>query len=389
MPLHREQIGPHSLDRDRLATVRIVIVTIHTHHRDRGTVDRQQAVDDPDPPESHDLTDGFHDFAVGRHQFDDHAIALRSLGRPRSDPANLRTGGGVMSGEHVRNSMRRGHPGLEDLALANTVERLDPRANRPTLVEITRTGLDVRVDTDRALLAIPVGDGVESSDMDHGACFDEHLAMQTGHPPLILIFHVRLRAVTNHDDRNVVASGSNEAGDVVFTRKSTVGSVTSELAVHVNRVHTLGPTHVQHDPTTTPVGRNRERATVHTRGQAIGKMRRTQRPRHVDVRVVRQVVETLHRPIARYGHAPPATTGARHSRGRNDIGMLPEFEIPRSVEASPPRTRLTPESNRFGVGERAERGPLRQALQGDDTGISPRFEGADHRKHSHRVPQPV
>ena len=171
--------------------------------------------------------------------------------------------------------MRRGHPRLENLALTNAIERLDPRANRPTLVEIDGTGLDERIDTDRAFLAVPVGDGLEASDMDHGACFDEHLAVQTGHPPLILIFHVRLRAVTNHDDRNVVASGSNEAGDVVFTRKSTVGSVTSELAVHVNRVHALGPTNVQHDPTTTPVGRNRERAAVHTRGQAIGKMRRT------------------------------------------------------------------------------------------------------------------
>ena len=39
VPLHREQIGAHSLDRDRLTTIRIVIVTIHAHHRDRGTVD--------------------------------------------------------------------------------------------------------------------------------------------------------------------------------------------------------------------------------------------------------------------------------------------------------------------------------------------------------------
>ena len=69
--------------------------------------------------------------------------------------------------------------------------------------------------------------------------------------------------------------------------------------------------------------------------------------------------------------------------------MLPEFEIPRSVEAPPPRTRLTPEPNRFGIGKRGEAGPLRQALQSDDAGISPWFEGADHRKHSNRVPQPV
>ena len=294
-----------------------------------------------------------------------------------------------MSGEHVWNTMRRGNPCLENLALTNAVERLDPRANRPTLVEITRTGLDVRVDTDRALLTIPVSDGVEASDMDHGACLDEHLAVQTGHPPLILIFHVRLRAVTNHDDRNVIAPRGDETRYVVFTRKSTVGSISGEHTVHVDRVHTLGPTHVQHDPATAPVGRNRERAAVHARGQTIGKMRWTQRPRHVDVRVVRQVVEVLHRPIARYGHAPPATTGTRHGRCRNHIGMLPEFEIPRSVEAPPPRARLTPESNRFGIGKRGEGGPLRQSLQGDDTGISPRFEGADHRKHSHRVPQPV
>jgi len=55
--LHREQIGTHSVDRDRLAAVGIVIVAIHTHHRDRRSVDRQQAVDDLDAPEAHDLTE--------------------------------------------------------------------------------------------------------------------------------------------------------------------------------------------------------------------------------------------------------------------------------------------------------------------------------------------
>ena len=54
--------------------------------------------------------------------------------------------------------------------------------------------------------------------MHIGARLQEDLAMQTGHPPLILIFHVRLRAVANHDDREIVVAGDEERRDVVFTR---------------------------------------------------------------------------------------------------------------------------------------------------------------------------
>ena len=95
--------------------------------------------------------------------------------------------------------------------------------------------------------------------------------MQTGHPPLILVFYVALRAVTHDHDGHRVLARHNEIGDVVLACEAAIGSVSAERAVDVDSVHTLGATDVKHDSAIArPIGRHLHRAPVDTRGIAVG-----------------------------------------------------------------------------------------------------------------------
>ena len=80
--------------------------------------------------------------------------------------------------------------------------------------------------------------------MDRCACLNEDRAMQAGHPPLILVLHITLCAVTNHDDGQFVLAHTGHFGDVVLAGKSIVGAITNELSIDVHHMHTVGSANV-------------------------------------------------------------------------------------------------------------------------------------------------
>ena len=82
-------------------------------------------------------------------------------------------------------------------------------------------------------------------DVDERPRLDVDRTMQTGHPPLVLIFDIAAGAVADDDDGKVVGlADRNPAGDVVLARKPAVGSVSHENPVDVDGVHALGATDV-------------------------------------------------------------------------------------------------------------------------------------------------
>ena len=76
------------------------------------------------------------------------------------------------------------------------------------------------------------------------ASLDVHRTMQTGVPPLVLVFDVAVSAVPHHDDGQMILTRPHVGADVVFARQATIGAVANELVVEIHGVHTLGTTDV-------------------------------------------------------------------------------------------------------------------------------------------------
>ena len=311
--LHREDVLAHVVDGDGLSPLGMMIVAIDAHHRDRTSVHAHQTIDDPDPTKADHPTDRFHHHVIGIDQLAHHAIPLRILGRPRSHLRVHDLDARHVPGEGVGLHVIVGHVRDDGTANGATVETAQRGAHAPSLRERRGAGgiqhADPHVQGQRRAsgLVIPVGVSVHTFDVHDGPRLEEHLAMQAGHPPLILILDVRLRAVTDHHDGDGVGAGVQMIGDVVFARESTVRSVPDERTVDEDRVHALGAADVQHGASPLPRSRNRDGASVHASGVLLGHRRRTQGPRHLHVGVVRQVTHVLQRPVARHAQAHPTT----------------------------------------------------------------------------------
>jgi hypothetical protein len=164
--------------------------------------------------------------------------------------------------------------------------------------------------------------------------FDEHGAVQSGHPPLVLVFDVAVGAPAHHDDRDVVRTGVHVRGDVVLAGEPAVRAVTDELTVDVHGVHALGPADVEHHLTVEPAGRDLHRSAVHTGGVPIGQARRRAGKRHADVGVLRQIIDPLQGPVARHGDRRPvgALRGFDDRRRRHSVRVVEQPELPAAVE---------------------------------------------------------
>ena len=207
--------------------------------------------------------------------------------------------------------------------------------------------------------------------MHRGTCFDEHFAVQTSHPPLVLVFDVALRRIPAHSDRDAVRTANQRRCDVVLAGKTTVGSVTDEVTVDPHRVHALGTTDVQDDRvaglgTWCVKGR-----AVHHGWNFLGQLRRRNigAPRHRDVRVVRQVAQAEQGPVARNGNSLPfrIVNGADRGCGHM-VGMQPTRHCPLTIQRNTSARR------------RSESRPHRQSIDRHHLGVGPRPCVSDVRK---------
>jgi len=110
---------------------------------------------------------------------------------------------------------------------------------------------EVHIDFDlcgrRAGRGVVVGGAVDSVYVHRRARLDKHAAMQPGHPPLVLVFDVAVRAVTHDDNCEFVVAGPDMLRHVVFARETVVGAVADELTVHIDEMHAVGSANVQYD----------------------------------------------------------------------------------------------------------------------------------------------
>ena len=181
---------------------------------------------------------------------------------------------------------------------------LEPEAHLPTGGRGLQAS-DGRTHLEGAGRVTQPGVADQRRQIDRCPRLEVHLTVQPGHPPLVLVFHVAVGAPTDHDDGHIVRPGLHERGHVVLARQSAVGAVPDELTVDVDRVHALGTADVDHDLATAPPCRHGHLASIDARRIPVRQSRWRAIERHPDVRVLRMVVDTLQRPVARHVHLRP------------------------------------------------------------------------------------
>ena len=376
-----------------------MVVTVHAEEPDGLAVDLELPVGDLDRAETDELGVDLGEIPIGVDQLDEHPVPGRRLGRPRLDVGQIESCVDVVPAEEVRRGERVGHGVRDRLREALLAQGLDRGADLPSR---TRRGgtADGRAHGQAATAGEVVVRGVtvDRRDTGGGASFDPDLAVQTTHPPLILILDVAVGTPLDDDDRDFVSPDDDMVGDVVLARESAVGSVAGELAVDVQRVHALGAADVQHDASAEPALGDGDLTSVHAGRVAVGEVRRRPVEGHLHVGVLRQVGVTvlvdrvLHGPVARDGDLRPAAavSGGGDRRRRDVVGVVEQPELPAAVERFPPRrwcgvVRVGGAGiadRRVGRRRRCHRHPTDRG----DRRIGPRSYSADDGKHPPIVP---
>ena len=240
---------------------------------------------------------------------------------------------------------------------------------------------------ERADGAIEAGIAHEAAEVYVGTGFDEHLSVQSRHPPLVLVLDVTVCAPAHHDDRELVGAGPDGSGDVVLTRQAAVGAVADEGAVDVHRVDALCAPEVKDDLSPGPARRDRQAAPVDAGGVALGQTGRRTSERHPHIGVLREIADVLQGPVAGHGDLRPSASGCRadDGGGRNLVRCVEQSEVPPPVQRAPPARR----SARAEVVDRRCRRRRRshvEAAQRDDVGIGPWPDVSDRRQHGGSLP---
>jgi hypothetical protein len=159
--------------------------------------------------------------------------------------------------------------------------------------------------------------------------------MEPGHPPLVLILEVAVGTEADDDDRDLVGAVDQVRGDVVLARQTAVGAVAAERTIDVDGVHTLRTVDPHHDAPAPPERRHLERPTVDAGRVACGESRWRPGEGHLDVRVVREVVDrVVQRPVGRHVDIDSAAALARDRGRRHLVGSAEQLERPSAVERS-------------------------------------------------------
>ena len=371
---HKPQVVPHVLDGHGLAPVGVMVMAVHAEDPDRAAVHQQLPVAHLHPADSHPLRLDLDDAPVGAQQLGGQGVEPGRLRAPRLGlgevPSRARLGSG---GVRV---VLMGHGCLNDRSRrpAGGVVQLEPHrpARLRTAAEVDRSR---RRDPPCARCRIEVGRHADVADMDAGARLDPHRAVQTGHPPLILVLDVAVSAVPHHHDGQIVGLPGQQTADLVLAREAAVGAISREPAVDVDRVDALRTGDVQHDGTGMPSGRNSHGAPIDAGWVARRQSRRRAVERHLDVGVVGLVDEhvpggvreILHGPVPGHGCSHRVRPDAGQRLGRHLVGAVEQLERPDAVEP------LAPES--------VQRDVHRQPVHLKDRRVLPRSQLSKHRQH--------
>ena len=161
-----------------------------------------------------------------------------------------------------------------------------------------------------------------------------HGAGDAAVPPLVLVLDVRGVGPLDDPDRQAVLARPNEIGDVELGCQVGVLGDPGLLAVERHDGDALGRPEVQDDarpadPGAAGVRIPLEGPLVEARRVRVRHVGRQGRERHLDVRVLGQVVEALHRPGAGHDDLRPIV-------GRFGVGPWEELEPPPAVQRPPP-----------------------------------------------------
>ena len=135
------------------------------------------------------------DVAVRVDELGDHPVPVRVFGRPRRDIGDLEVRCHAMPSEPVRvdETVRD----ADNLRLAETLtpERLGERADLPTGCRRRSAADDGgHVEQPGTVVDSEVGVAAQRVHVHRSASLDEHLAVESGHPPLVLVLDVAVRA---------------------------------------------------------------------------------------------------------------------------------------------------------------------------------------------------
>ena len=137
------------------------------------------------------------------------------------------------------------------------------------------------------------------------ACLNKYFAVQTAHPPLVLVFDVALCTPLRDDDCNVVVPALDKISDVVFAGQSTVSSIAHPAAVDVQDVRAFCATDVQDNLAAVPARRDLEWSPVDPGWVLVWQRRWRPVEGHLHVRVLREVAGVLHGPVTGHRNATP------------------------------------------------------------------------------------
>ena len=223
----------------------------------------------------------------------------------------------------------------------------------------------------RAAADIEIAGDTHIGDVDTWPRFDPHGAVETGHPPLVLVLDVAVGAVPDHDDRQFVrrraarASSRRTRSAACCRFRSRRTSPLTYTACTLSAPATWSTVR-----RVRPRRRHVERSSVHPRHVAVGQPRRRTVERHLDVGVVRHVDEPprsciVQLPGTATVDGPPAPAGDR--RLGHGVGVVEQLERPGPVELAPH--------------EPAERNVHGQPVDLEQRRIGPGADRADHRQH--------
>ena len=146
---------------------------------------------------------------------------------------------------------------------------------------------DVEVERSGRAIGFQAGNGgrVAEGDCRHGDQLD--VAVQAGHPPLVLILDPCRRAPPGYDDAHGVRAAAQDRADVVGRRQVAIGTEPDELPVDPHEAHRVRRADAQQGPTTAPRRRDGELAPVDAGRVVRGNVRRLEGEGHPHVEVHR------------------------------------------------------------------------------------------------------
>jgi len=301
--LHQPDVGDHALQGDGLAAPVVMLVAVDALEQHRLAVDQQGAPPDFHAPEADAQPPGVYRPAPGVMQGDDQRVQVRRLRRPLARGGDGRRQVSLEDRVVVRHDRLADRGGEQRRAVRIEEGHADAAARRAGPGGHADPGADAQRPVAEVVVQLRPGEDVGQVDVRHAV--EVHIAVDAGHPPVILIFQVAaIRPADDHGRQRVLAR-LEEGRNVEFSGQARVLAVAGLMAVDPDVEGAFHALKGQDHPPPGPARREREGGAVEAgRVVVVRDARRIVGDGHLDVGVDRPVV-ALHRPVGGDVDRPP------------------------------------------------------------------------------------